>query len=162
MELLILFIFKTLDSVLSNLKTYLLIKDKPFYAAIANVFSYLFYILLMKQLMTSNNYNTIIITLLAVFIGTWAQTIFSKFEKAKIWKISITPKESDIGEEIFDIVRNSNIPARGTKYITDDGIKVLVVDIFSETKEQSILIKELLEPYFDKIKYNITPIQNQF
>lgn len=162
MQLLLLFVFKTLDSVLSNLKTYLLIKDKPFYAALANVFSYLFYILLMKQLMTSNDKNTIIITLIAVFIGTWAQTIFSKFEKAKVWKISITPKEEKIGEQIFETMRAANIPTRGTKYITDDGVEVLVVDIFSETKETSIIIKDLLHPYFDKIKYNIIPIQNQF
>lgn len=162
MELLLLFVFKTLDSLLSNLKTYLLLKEKTTLAAIANVLSYLFYILLMKQLMSSNNTSTIIITLIAVFLGTLGQNLFAKFEKAKVWKISITPKEEKIGEQIFETMRAANIPTRGTKYMTDDGMEVLVVDIFSETKETSIIIKDLLHPYFDKIKYNIIPIQNQF
>ena len=66
-----LFIMKLLDTAIGALKNVFMIKGKHFLSALSNSVSYLFYILLMKQLMSDTSIPSVIVTLVAVFLGQY-------------------------------------------------------------------------------------------
>lgn len=156
-----LFIMKLLDTAINALKNVFMIKGKHFLSALSNAVSYLFYILLMKQLMTNTSTLSIAVTLLAVFLGQYlAQFLADKFEKDRVWKISITTESQEKGKLLADKMREKNIPVQTYICYNDKLEQVLGVNAFAETRSQSSIIQDLLES--EKVKFNIVEIRNRF
>lgn len=160
-NLLYLFIMKLLDTAVSALKNVFMIKGKHFLSALSNAISYLFYILLLKQLMSDNSIEGIAVTLLAVFLGQYlAQYMADKFEKDRIWKISITPETKEKGKEIADKLRDNNIAVQTYICFNKNLDQVLGVNAFAETRAHSSLIQNLIKD--ENVKVNIVEIKNRF
>lgn len=161
-ELIILFTMKLLDTSIGALKNIFMVKGKPFLSAVANAVSYLFYILLMKQLIASTTVATVSVTLLAVFIGQYATQIMTdKLDKDKVWKINITPSTKQDGKAIADALRENNIAVQTFSCYHSSGVKVLGINAFSMSKENSNAVCSVLENY-EGVKYNISEIKNRF
>ena len=161
-ELVMLFTLKLLDTAIGALKNIFLIKNKSFLSAFANAVSYLFYILMMKQLMSTTNVSTIGVTLVAVFLGQYiTQNISNKLDKETVWKVSITSTTLEEGQSIADELKEYNIPVRTYPCYNDEIDKVLGIDVFSSTKTQSAIINDILGEYKD-VKFNIVEIRNRF
>lgn len=157
-----LFTLKLLDTAIGALKNIFLIKNMSFLSAIANSVSYLFYILMMKQLMTSTTPAAIGVTLVAVFLGQYfTQNTANKMDKARVWKISITSSTLEQGQEIADRLKELNIPVRTYSCYNAEMAKVLSVDVFAESKEQSAIVNNVLSD-FGSVKYDIVEIRNRF
>lgn len=157
-----LFTLKFLDTAISSLKNIFMIKNKPFLSALSNAFSYLFYILLMKRLMSDTGILAIVATLVSVFIGQYAtQVLMDKVDKESVWKISITPGSMEDGQAIADKLRENNIPVQTFPCYIEDMTKVLGVFAFSQSKAQSALTEEVLKEY-SNVKFNIVTIKNRF
>ncbi len=160
-SLLLLFTMKLLDTAIGTLKNIFMVKNKPFLSAVASSISYLFYILLMKQLISSTTVATVSVTLLAVFLGQYVtQIMTNKMDKDKVWKISITPASKEESLDIADKLKEANIAIQTYSCYTSDKTKVLGINAFSESKENSSVISSILEDY--KVKTNITEIKNRF
>ena len=160
-SLFLLFTMKLLDTAIGTLKNIFMVKNKPFLSAVASAISYLFYILLMKQLIASTTVATVSVTLLAVFLGQYlTQIMTNKMDKDKVWKISITPASKEEGLQIADRLKESNIAIQTFSCYTSEQTKVLGINAFSESKEHSSVISSVLEDY--KVKTNITEIKNRF
>lgn len=161
-DLVQIFILKFLDTAIGALKNIFLIKNKSFLSAFSNAVSYLFYILMMKRLMTTTTVPVVITTLAAVFIGQYVtQSMSDKMDKSKVWKISITPSSKEEGKKIADTLKENNLAVRTYSCYNKDEKKVLGVDVFSETKSQSVIINEILRDY-SNVKFNIVEIKNRF
>ena len=160
-NLLILFTLKLLDTTIGALKNIFIVRNKPLLSAIASSVSYLFYILLMKQLISSTTISTVSVTLLAVFLGQYLTQITSnKLDKDKVWKISITPEKKADGIEIADKLKECNIAYQTYSCFNSEREKVLGINAFSETKESSSIISSILNDYL--VKTNVTEIKNRF
>ena len=160
-SLLLLFTMKLLDTAIGTLKNIFMVKNKPFLSAVASAISYLFYILLMKQLIASTTVATVSVTLLAVFLGQYlTQIMTNRMDKDKVWKISITPASKEEGLHIADQLREANIAIQTYSCYNSNQTKVLGINAFSESKEKSSVISSILEGH--KVKTNITEIKNRF
>lgn len=161
-SLLLLFTMKLLDTAIGALKNIFMVKNKPFLSAVANAVSYLFYILLMKQLIASTTVATVSVTLLAVFLGQYlTQVMTEKLDKDKVWKISITPASKEDSLAMVQAFQENNIAVQTFSCYTSNQVKVLGINAFSESKEHSSVIYSVLEDY-QGVKYNITEIKNRF
>ena len=156
-----LFIMKLLDTAIGALKNVFMIKGKHFLSALSNSVSYLFYILLMKQLMSDTSIPSVIVTLVAVFLGQYlAQYMADKFEKDKVWKISITPETKKISKLLADELRERNIPVQTCVCYNSHLEEVLNIIAFAETREETLVVQEIIKNY--KVKFNIVEIRNRF
>lgn len=156
-----LFALKMIDTIINSGKTIFMIRNKKFLSALSQSISNIFYIVLMSKLMKSTDLPSILVTSLAMFIGQYlSQWIAEKFDKDKCFKISITPSSKEEGKELADILRDNNIAVQTFSCFCDNN-KVLGVNAFSETKTQSILIKEILKDY-ENLKINTVVIKNRF
>ena len=162
MMLLELFVFKLLDTSIAALKSIFMVKGKPLYSAMAGTASYLFFILIVRRIAASEGVGAIVATLFAVFLGQFITQTFSKrFDKDKVWKVSITPRSKAQGQEIADKLKECNIPVQTFPCYNDELEKVLAVVAFSEGRAHSAVIDGVLQEYGD-VKFNIVEIKNRF
>ena len=156
-----LFIMKLLDTAIGALKNVFMIKGKHFLSALSNSVSYLFYILLMKQLMSDTTIPSVIVTLVAVFLGQYlAQYMADKFEKDKVWKINIISETKKISKLLADELRERNIPVQTYVCYNSCREEVLNISAFAETREETLVVQAILKNY--KVKFNIVEIRNRF
>ena len=151
MGLLIGFIIATLINViLSTLKSVITVKGGRWVASITNAIAYGFNTICIKSISDVELWVAILVTVVSNLVGVYiALTILKKFEKERLWKITITvPTESlkDLKQDL----KNANLGfiAYETSYE-----KYKVVDVFSNGKEESRTLKQLLTKY--KAKYTI-------
>ena len=115
----------------------------------------------MSRLMKSTDMPSILTTSAAMFIGQYmSQWIAEKFDKDKVWRISITPASKEEGQEIADTLRDNNLAVQTFTCFRNEE-KVLGINVFAENKGQSSVVENVLKQY-DKVKYNITIIKNRF
>lgn len=160
-NLLQLFLLKMTDTIINSGKTIFLIKNMKFMSALSQSVSNIFYLVLMSKLMKSADMKSILVTSCAVFFGQYlSQWIAEKFDKDKVWRVSITPKSKSDGKDIADALALSNIPVQTFSCYSKKN-KSLGVVAFAETKVESNIISSVLDNYPDA-KFNIVQIKNRF
>lgn len=160
-NLLQLFLLKMTDTIINSGKTIFLIKNMKFLSALSQAISNIFYLVLMSKLMKSTDMESILVTSVAVFLGQYlSQWIAEKFDKAKVWKIQITPKTKEQGKCLADALRDNNL-ATQTFPCFRNGEKVLGIIVFAENRAESTLVQSVLGKE-KGVKFNITQIKNRF
>lgn len=155
MFLLIGFIIATLiNVVLSTLKSVITVKGGKVVASVVNAISYGFNTIVIKSISDVELWIAILVTVCANLVGVYiALSIIKKFEKEKLWKITVSVASEDF-ESLKQDLHTEHL--HYIKYETNyDKYKVL--DIFSNNKEESKKIKKLIASY--KVKYTITENQ---
>lgn len=153
MEILLVFILKIIDNILATAKTIYINKEKYVIASLFNAFSTFFYLILIVQIAKSNDIKSIIAMCVATFIGTYLPgVLIKKSEREKLFIFDITSDTLETGKQFADEIRDNNIAI--TTYSARDKHmnKVLTCKVYCRTKEESRIVKELLNPNF---KYNI-------
>ena len=158
-----LFALKMIDTIINSGKTIFMIRNKKFLSALSQAISNIFYIILMSRLMKSTDMPSILTTSAAMFIGQYvSQWVAEKFDKDKVFKISITAPSKEIGKKLADELRDNNIAVQTFSCFTREGQeKTLGINVFSENKQQSSMVSSIIEKY-KGLKYNITVIKNRF
>lgn len=155
MLLLVGFIIATLINViLSTLKSVITVKGGKLVASIVNAISYGFNTIVIKSISDVELWIAIVVTVAANLVGVYiALSIIKKFEKEKLWKITVS-----VASEDFDDLKK-DLHTEGLHYIKYETNydKYKVLDIFSNNKEESKKIKKLIARY--KVKYTITENQ---
>ena len=147
-EILLFIILQIVNVILSTIKSIVLSKGYKWGTIISNTIYFGVYTAVLKQLvLVDNMFLLIVITMIANFFGTWIGfNILEKIRKADLWIIK-TVVEID---KIKDYKKALN--DAGIKYISYQTTwdECTAVDIFSESRSQSKVIKEIL------LKFNAT------
>jgi uncharacterized protein YebE (UPF0316 family) len=147
-EILLFIILQIVNVILSTIKSIVLSKGYKWGTIISNTIYFGVYTAVLKQLvLVDNMFLLIVITMIANFFGTWIGfNILEKIRKADLWIIK-TVVEMD---KIKDYKKALN--DAGIKYISYQTTwdECTAVDIFSESRSQSKVIKEIL------LKFNAT------
>jgi len=145
MTLLILFILKILDSGISAAKTLLLIKEKDFLSSICTSLSQFFYLTLLVKITKDNSSLGIFVICLGALIGSYLpKFIIRRTDKDKTWIYEIIPQSTQQSQEIADMLRNNNLEIFTIKGYNFDVDKILTIKAFSNNKEESNLIENLI------------------
>lgn len=149
-QVIVFFVCSFINVMLSTMKSILTVKSTKRVAAIINAVCYGFYAIVVKQLAELSIPVTVIVTILTNIIGVYlSMWILDKMKKDSLWKITVTTPSENL-ENIALMLDEKNI---GYTYfsITE---KKGVMDIYSETSQQSAIIKEILKDF--KVRYCIT------
>lgn len=153
MEILLSFIFKTLDISLGTVKTIYINKEKYIVGAFFNSFSTFFYLIAIVQLTKSNDMYSIIAMCIATFIGTYLPGLLvKKSERDKLFIFDITADSLNSGKEFADKVRHHNIAIKTYSSYDSDMNKVLSCKVYCSIKEESRLVNKIIPANF---KYNV-------
>lgn len=145
------FLCSLINVMLSTIKNIFTVKASKSVATGINAISYGFNTIVLKQLVGFDFVTTVIITIVTNIIGVYLSLmIIEHFKKECLWKISVT-----IEKDISQILEKYNI-----SYVYNTVVykneNFYCYDIFSESKQESTIIKQILTEY--KVKYNITEI----
>ena len=150
-EIILFIILQVVNVILSTIKSIVMIRGNKWASIICNTIYYSFYTLVIKQLTKIDNiYILTGVTAGANFIGTWiGMTILEKIRKTELWRISTTVKK-----ELLSEYKNALLEAK-IKFISYETTweDYSVVDIFSESKDQTKTIKNILTTYH--LSYNL-------
>lgn len=152
MKMLVVFsILSVINVVMSTIKSVLTIKSSKTVATLANAIYYSFYTLVVKQLASVDYVTAFVVTLISNLIGVYLGfVIMDWFKKDKIWRITITPKNSFEKEKIKQELEKYHIG-----YVNYDNI--LTFDVYSNTQKESHIIKTVISDY--KCKYFIQEME---
>lgn len=160
MELLILFILKSLDISISTVKNLLLIKNKNFLSSLANSIAAYFYLVMLVHLNKNSSTSAIVVICIATFMGSFLPTLLmSKLEKDLYFIFDIIPPDKQTGKELADTLRENNIPIQTYRGYNEDREVILCIKAFSENKTESILIEETLPK---NCKYSIQEVKKYY
>ena len=150
-EILLFIILQVVNVILSTIKSIVMIRGNKWATIIANTIYFGIYTAVIKQVASIDNIWLLIgVTMAANFIGTWAGlNITEKMRKADLWTIKTVVKIEYI-KEYKKALNEANI-----KYISYQTTwdEYTAIDIFSENRSQSKVIKEILETF--NAKYSI-------
>lgn len=150
-EILLFIILQVVNVILSTIKSIVMIKGNKWGTIIANTIYFGVYTAVLKQLTAIDNLIIlVIITMLANFFGTWLGiNITEKLRKADLWTIKVVIKIEYI-KDFKQALNDANL-----KYISYQTTwdEYTAIDIFSETRSQSALVKPILERF--NAKYSI-------
>ena len=150
-EILLFIILQVVNVILSTIKSIVMIRGNKWATIIANTIYFGVYTAVIKQVSNIDNLFLLIsITMAANFIGTWVGiNITDKIRKADLWTIKTVIKVERLKEY------KKALNEVGLKYIyyktTWD--EYTAVDILSESRTQSKVIKEILEEF--NAKYSV-------
>lgn len=132
--------------------------SKGLLSSIASGVSAFFYFTMMVKLIKVNSTSGIIIISFATFLGTYIpMAIAEKMEKEKVYVFNITPDTNENGKDFADQIREANIPVLTYKGYNKSMELVLCCKIFSQSKDQSKLIENMIPENF---KYHVIETQN--
>ena len=142
--ILIYFIFQTIYVILNTVKTILTIKSTKAIASLASAITYAVYVFVL--IYTVADFSIWVkagLTAITNLVGTYVSILLlEKFRKDKLWEITATMKANifALKSDLSNLQVGYNIQAthRENEYI---------VHLYSETKEQSIQIKAVLQKY---------------
>jgi uncharacterized protein YebE (UPF0316 family) len=150
-EILLFIILQVVNVILSTIKSIVMIRGNKWATIIANTIYFGIYTAVIKQVTSIDNIWVLIgVTMAANFIGTWVGlNITEKMRKADLWTIKTVVKIEYI-KEYKKALNEANI-----KYISYQTTwdEYTAIDIFSENRSQSKVIKEILEEF--NAKYSI-------
>lgn len=140
-----------INVILSTLKSVITVKGGRVVASVANAIAYGFNTIVIKSISSVELWVAIVISVVSNLIGVYiALTITSKFEKERLWKITVTVPTESLKDFKHDLKHNDiAFIAYETSYD-----KYKVVDIFSKDKVDSRKVRSLVSKY--KVKYTIS------
>ena len=145
-NLIIIFIVKVLDNVLSTSKTILVQKNKAFLAGLTVVISQIIFYKLIDAVSDSGTDLTIYIIAIASGIGTQlAIWLSNKFSKERMYVNIIMCDNKKVMKELRDYLKMNKITNLTTDGYTKDWKKTLAITAYLETKEQSKLLDKYIE-----------------
>lgn len=151
--ILIFFILTLINVMLSTIKSIITVRGTRGQATMMNAVAYGFYTIIIKQITEFNTFITVTVTIVANLIGVYfSMWLLDKFKKDKLWTISVTAKNSEIGNKIIDELNNFNISFRVYEILKKTS-STIGLDIFSENQKDSKNIKMILNKY--SVKYHI-------
>jgi len=146
-NLVVIFIVKVLDNILSTGKTILVQKNKAFLAGLTVVISQIIFYKLIDAVSSSGTDLTIYIISIASGIGTLlAIWISNKFSKDRMYVNIIMCDNRKVMKELRDYLKANKITNLTTDGYTKEWKKTLAITAYLETKEQS----RLLDKYIDE------------
>ena len=150
--MILIFIVKVLDNLLSTAKTILIQKNKALLASISVIISQIIFYKLVNAV--NNGGDTIIYLIsFASALGTYlALIIDNKFSKDRVYVNIILNDDKKIMMEFRDFLKDHKITNLTTIGYTKDWKKTLAITAYAETKEQSKLIDEFIETSNTKFK----------
>ena len=151
--ILIFFILILINVMLSTIKSIITVRGTRGQATMMNAVAYGFYTIIIKQITEFNTFTTVTVTIVANLIGVYfSMWLLDKFKKDKLWTVSVTAKNSEIGNKIIDELNDFNISFRVYEILKKTG-STIGLDIFSESQKDSKNIKMILNKY--SVKYHI-------
>lgn len=146
------FVLNLINVVLGTMRSILTVKSTPFVSMVINTVSYTFYSGIVKLVSGQDMAVVLITTALTNIIGVYiARFILDKCRKDKLWRITATIPNSIDSEMITEKLKTKDI--KSVVYV-GEGVKL--IDIYSKTQGESIVVKEILEPL--KVKYSVVEI----
>lgn len=153
-EVILFFILQLINVVLSTIRSIFTIKGSKHTSAIMNAVSYTFYSAVVKLVTSQDMFVVVSVTFITNIIGVYlANFILEKFKKDKLWRITCTVGEIN-ATNILSRLSEKNI--QKTYYQCDNKV---IIDIYSYSQGESVLIKEILKDY--KVKYCIMEIDKK-
>lgn len=151
-NLLIVFLVKVLDNVLSTSKTLLIQKNKAILAGFASVISQIIFYKLINAVSSSGELMIYVISL-ASGVGTLlAVLISSKFSRERMFVNIIMCDNKEAMMELRDYLKENKITNLTTDGYTKDWDKTLAITAYAETKQQSKLLDEFINESNIKFK----------
>lgn len=148
------FVLNLINVVLGTMRSILTVKSTPFISMVINTVSYTFYSGIVKLVSGQDMAVVLITTALTNIIGVYiARFILDKCRKDKLWRITATIPNSLSGE--IELL-TKKLGEKDIKSVVYVGEGVKLIDIYSKTQGESIVVKEILEPL--KVKYSIVEI----
>jgi hypothetical protein len=146
------FVLNLINVVLGTMRSILTVKSTPFVSMVINTVSYTFYSGIVKLVSGQDMAVVLITTALTNIIGVYiARFILDKCRKDKLWRITATiPNSIDSG------MITEKLKTKDIKSVVYVGEGVKLIDIYSKTQGESIVVKEILEPL--KVKYSVVEI----
>lgn len=152
-EILVFFILNLINVILGTMRSILTVKSTPFVSMVINTVSYTFYSGIVKMVSGQSMGIVLATTALTNIIGVYiANYILNKAKKDKLWRITATLPNTIDSQSVVAPLSKKDIQ---TVVYIGDGVKL--VDIYSKTQGESIIIKEVLEPL--KVKYSVVEIE---
>lgn len=146
------FICKIIDNALSTLKTIFLQKGNYFASSLFNAGSTFFYMVAIVNSIKDNSLWSIFAMCLATFLGSYLPArAIDKMEEDELYIYDITSTTFEDGIELADGIRELNIPVKTSTTYNSNLDKVLEIKVFCSTKNESLIIKELMK---DEFKYH--------
>ena len=149
------FVLNLINVILGTMRSILTVKSTPFVSMVINTVSYTFYSGIVKLVSGQDMIVVLVTTALTNIIGVYiAQFILNKTRKDKLWRITATIPNKEDREKIVSAFTKKDIAS-----VAYGGQGVELVDIYSKTQGESLIIKEILAPY--KIKYSVVEIDKK-
>lgn len=150
-EILLFIILQVVNVILSTIKSIVMIRGNKWATIIANTIYFGIYTAVIKQVASIDNIWLLIgVTMAANFIGTWVGlNITEKMRKADLWTIKTVIRVERL-KEYKQALNEADL-----KYISYQTTwdEYTAVDILSENRSQSKVIKEILENF--NAKYSV-------
>lgn len=145
LELLLIFIIKVVDNVLSTAKTIFIQKNKSFIAGLTVFISQVIFYKLIDAVTDSGEFMIYVIAL-ASGVGTQLAILISnKFSKDRMYVNIIMCDDKKVMMKLRDYLKENKITNLTTDGYTKDWKKTLAITAYAETKKQSKLLDEFIE-----------------
>ena len=151
-NMIVIFVIKVIDNVLSTSKTILVQKNKALLAAITVVISQIIFYELIDAASDGGDIAVYVISI-ASGIGTLLALIISnKFSKDRIFVNVIMNDDKKVMMELRDFLKEHKITNLATVGYTKNWKKTLAITAYAETKAQSKLIDNFIKESDVKFK----------
>ena len=151
-NLVVIFVVKVLDNILSTSKTILVQKNKAFLAGLTVVISQIIFYKLIDAV-SEGSELTIYVIAIASGLGTLlAIWISNRFSKDRMYVNIIMCDNKKVMKELRDYLKDNKITNLTTDGYTKEWKKTLAITAYAETREQSKLLDEYMKKSSVKIK----------
>ena len=152
-ELLLLFVLKALDNLLSTGKQLLIQRQKPIIAALCVVLSQVIFYKLINEVSAFDGDLAIYIVAVASGAGTLlAVKISDRFSKDRIFVNVILSDDTEAMVKLRNFLRDHHIINLAAEGFTKDWNKTIAITAYAETREQSRLIDRYIRESSTKFK----------
>ena len=143
---LMLFLAKVADNALSTAKTIFVQNNRALLASVALAFSNFIYLLITKDVVTSDNLTSLIVVSSASGVGCWMAISFNnRFSKDRTYVNVIMSDDFEEMKKLRSFLIKNKITNEASDGYTLDWEKTISIKAYAETKEQSRLINEYLD-----------------
>lgn len=152
LNLVIIFVIKVIDNIISTGKTILIQKNKAVIASLSVVISQIIFYKLINAASDGGEIAIYVISI-ASGLGTFlALLISNKFSKERVFVNVIMNDNKEVMMELRDFLKEHKITNLATIGFTKDWQETLAVTAYAETKKQSKLIDDFIKESDTKFK----------
>lgn len=152
LNLVVIFLVKVFDNLLSTSKTILVQKNKGLLAGLSVVISQIIFYKLIDAVSTSGDLTMYIVSI-ASGVGTvLAVSLSNRFSKDRTYVNVLLCDDKKVMKKLRDFLKENKITNLATDGYTKEWKKSIAITAYAETKKQSKLIDEYLDSLDVKIK----------